>query len=141
MNDPYLSQSKCIYRLFDDYQAHKSLLVAFDFDDTIFDFHNKGYEYPALVDILKQCQELGFTLILFTGNEGEKLYDCIEYCNFLGLTIKYANESPIMKENRKPFYNIFLDDRAGLGDAYYILTETIKLIKKEKRNENSTISI
>lgn len=138
MTDPYLSETKCIYRLFDDYQAHKNLIVAFDFDDTVFDYHNKGFEYPAITDLLLKCQDMGFTLVLFTGSEGEKLFDCIEYCNFLGLIIDYANESPIMKENRKPYYNILLDDRAGLGQAYYILTETIKLIKRSKKNDATT---
>lgn len=140
INDPYFNKTKSIERLFNDYLVHGNLIVAFDWDDTIFDYHNKGFKYPAMIAILKQCQDLGFKLILFTGSEGYRLALINIKCHELGLNIKYINESPIMKENRKPYYNILLDDRAGLGEAYYILTETIKLIKKGKKDD-STISV
>jgi len=60
MSDPYLSQTSCIDRLFNDYKAHKSLLVAFDFDDTVFDYHKKGYTYKAVTDLLLKCQDMGY---------------------------------------------------------------------------------
>lgn len=128
IQDPYFNVNRSIERLKKDYDAHKSLIVAFDFDDTIFDFHSKGYTYPQMVKMLLECQELGFTLILFTGNEGEQLTGCAKYCKKLGLKDFYINESPILKTNRKPYYNILLDDRAGLGEAFHILKTVIKEI-------------
>lgn len=104
-------------RLKQDYLTHKSLFVAFDYDNTVFDFHNQGINYNAIIDLLRTCKSIGFTLILFTGNEGEKLEvikkDLIER----KIPFNLINENPIMK-TRKPYYNILLDDRAGLKEAY-----------------------
>lgn len=77
--------------------------------------------------LLRYLKEKGFKLILFTGNEGEKLQDIIEYCKEHGYEPDYVNESPVMK-TIKPYYNILLDDRAGLNEAYNILVLTLKMI-------------
>lgn len=54
-------------RLKQDYLAHKSLFVAFDYDNTVFDYHSQGINYEAIVELLRICKSYGFTLILFTG--------------------------------------------------------------------------
>lgn len=125
--DRYLDQSECIKRLINDYLTHNSLFVAFDFDDTVFDYHNLGDEFPKLEDILKLCKKNNFKLILFTANENEKLEEIIKYCKEKGFEPDYVNENPIMK-TRKPYYNILLDDRAGLNDAYQTLKTTLNIL-------------
>lgn len=60
-------------RLRKDYQQHKSIFVAFDYDNTVFDYHNQGISYIKIIELLQVCKSLGFTLILFTGNEGDQL--------------------------------------------------------------------
>ncbi len=50
-------------RLKQDYLVHKSLFVAFDYDNTVFDFHNQGINYDEIIEILRICKLLGFTLI------------------------------------------------------------------------------
>ncbi len=60
-------------RLRKDYLEHKSLFVAYDYDNTVFDYHNQGIKYDKIIELLRTCEILGFTLILFTGNEGDKL--------------------------------------------------------------------
>jgi hypothetical protein len=137
MNDPYLNFPRCVKRLYNDFMTHRNLMIAFDFDDTVFDFHKKRFTYTKVIALLKEAQEMGNTLILFTGNEGENLEKAVAYCEELGLEVSYVNESPIMTENRKPFYNIFLDDRAGLSEAYNILKETIKRIKRRQRDDST----
>lgn len=117
-------------RLRQDYLAHKSLFVAFDYDNTVFDYHSEGINYEAIVKLLKTCKSYGFTLILFTGNEGEKLdiikQDLIER----DIPFDLINENPLMK-TRKPYYNILLDDRAGLKESY----NNLKRLTDEIRNK------
>ncbi|MCH3882457.1 MULTISPECIES: hypothetical protein [Tenacibaculum] len=118
-------------RLKQDYLAHKSLFVAFDYDNTVFDYHSQGINYEPIVELLRICKSYGFTLILFTGNEGEKLdvikQDLIER----DIPFDLINENPLMK-TRKPYYNILLDDRAGLKESYNNLKRLIDEIRNKE---------
>lgn len=37
----------------------------------------------------------------------------------------FINTSPIFSRSRKPYYNILLDDRAGLEESYNILKQVV----------------
>lgn len=129
-NHPFNFES-CVRRLYGDYVKHNSLIVAFDFDNTIWDYHACGGDMQCVVDLLVECSDLGFTMILFTANEGEeKLTYCKAFCESQGIKVDYINESPIMA-TRKPYYNILLDDRAGLEEAYYTLSAVVNTIKMQ----------
>lgn len=123
-------QSTCINRLVDEYNKYQGkLVVAFDFDNTIFDYHNDGGDYSGVISLLKECSEEGFIMVLFTSNEDEdRLKWMLEYCKHYGIRVDYINESPIMK-TRKPYYNILLDDRAGLQESFGVLDALIYRIK------------
>jgi len=125
--DRYLDLNESVKRLVSDYKKHGNLFVAFDFDNTVFDYFTQGDTYPKIEDLLCFLKKKGFKLILFTGNEGSKLDDIIEYCNERGYRPDYVNESPVMK-TIKPYYNILLDDRAGLNDAYQTLVLTLNIL-------------
>lgn len=129
-NHPFNFES-CVRRLYSDYVKHNSLIVAFDFDNTIWDYHRCGGDMQCVVDLLVECSDLGFTMILFTANEGEaKLTYCKAFCESQGIRVDYINESPIMA-TRKPYYNILLDDRAGLEETYYTLSAVVNTIKMQ----------
>ena len=107
-------------RLRNDYITHKSLFVAYDYDNTVFDYHNQGIHYDKIIDLLRICKSLGFTLILFTGNEGDALENIKQDLKQRNIPFDLINENPIMN-TRKPYYNILLDDRAGLIESYNYL--------------------
>lgn len=134
-NHPY-SVDRCIKRLINDYEKHKNLIVAFDFDNTIYDYHNEGGNYNEVIELLQECSQLGLTMVLFTANEDEdKLTFCKSFCKDNGIRVDYINESPVMS-TRKPYYNILLDDRAGLEEAYFTLKTLVEYIKEHySRNE------
>lgn len=130
VSDRYLSQFECVKRLVNDYKKHGNLFVAFDFDNTVFDYFGTGETYPKLESLLKFLKIEGFKLILFTGNEGEKLQEIVKYCKEHNYEPDFINESPVMK-TRKPYYNILLDDRAGLNEAYQTLVLTLNILNYE----------
>jgi len=134
-NDPYFSTDFAAERLFNEYQQHKKLIIAIDYDDSIFDFHKKGYTYPKITEILLKCQELGFYICIFTGSPPEK-YDSIhEYMANLGIKIHTINKNPFplpFGNHGKMYYNILLDDRGGLGQAYEILSKVLDKIEATK---------
>lgn len=130
MFNDYFNTEVATSRLLSDYEKHKNLIIAFDFDNTIYNYHNyEEASFENVKSLLKECSDLGFTMILYTCNEDiEKLNYCKEFCKSSGIRIDYINESPIMN-TRKPYYNILLDDRAGLQEAYCILYNVVKTIK------------
>ena len=129
ITDPYISAVRCVRRLANEYERHGSLYVAFDFDNTVYDYHNQGFVFERVEKILKECKKYGFRLVLFTAKETQSDIDkCVAYCAERGYEPDYVNECPVMNTS-KPYYNILLDDRAGLQSALYILEEVINLIK------------
>ena len=119
-------------RLLNEYKKYGNLYVAFDFDNTIYDYHNEGGDYSEVIDLLKEASNLGFKMILFSSeNDPDKLNWKIEYSNNLGIHVNYVNESPVIPNVKKPYYNILIDDRAGLETAYNNLKYVIDYVKNQ----------
>jgi len=141
----YLNDRLAIDRLKREYNEHKNLVIAFDFDNTIFDYHNKGLDLQPVIKLLQRCAKLGFTMCLHTAtceetnsNHEKELERKKGYCEYgLGVKVSYVNESPLNPrhfdytkiDKYKPFYSILLDDRAGLSASYNILKTTLDELK------------
>lgn len=119
-------------RLRGDYLKYGSLFVAFDFDNTVYDYHRAGIDYAEVIELVRECYELGFKMILFTANEGDDLMFVKNHLENIGIKYHYINENPEIPGTRKPYYNVLLDDRAGLVEAYTMLRELVDQIKDEK---------
>lgn len=120
-NHPY-DNVNCCERLKNELDKHGKLVIGFDFDNTIFDVHNRGGSYNEVINILKECKQRGWILCLFTAELREDwLKWKVDYCKHFGIEPDYINESPLIPGTRKPFFNLLLDDRAGLEGAYLIL--------------------
>ncbi|QIN96398.1 hypothetical protein DAC17_99 [Bacteroides phage DAC17] len=126
----YASATICSNRLVREWNKYEGkLVVAFDFDNTIFDYHNAGLDCHQVIGLLGKCSDLGFIMVLFTANDdAKKLAWMKEYCEHYGIRVDYINESPVM-QTKKPYYNILLDDRAGLDSAYTILEDAVDRIE------------
>lgn len=137
--DPYINTDRCVNRLFKDYLKHGSLIVAFDFDNTIFDTFDTGEEYNEVISLLKSCsKDFGFTMVLYTVDDDPKSLEFKKnFTEKIGIKIDYVNESIIFKESTKIYYNILLDDRAGLGQSVNILKLTLqKILEYRKTTKN-----
>lgn len=133
---PYCDDG-CITRLIDEYCKYKSLVIGFDFDNTVFDYHNNGQCYAQVIDILKQCKDLGFTLCLYTLETREEWLEWkVKYCEHFGFKPDYINDSPILQGAKKPFFNLLLDDRAGLQSAFSILRRVVEYAKTKQIVDN-----
>jgi len=131
--DKFLNRTECVARLLDDYEKHGNLIVAVDFDNTIYDFHKEGIEFNDVVQLVKQCNKLNFSVVIFTANTDHKLIE--KHCKSLDIEIKGINKNVLDGfTGGKIYYNILLDDRAGLATAFYTLKNTISLIKTKQNN-------
>lgn len=128
MSDTFTSTEACVDRLLVEYERHKSLIVAFDFDDTVFDFHHKGRSHERVLTVLQRCNRAGFHLVLFTASAPARFDSMREHMAEQGIHVSSINENPIplpFGHNGKIYYNILLDDRAGLGQAVEVLEQVL----------------
>lgn len=113
------------------YHRHGTLYIGVDFDDTIRDYQTGGPIEPV-VSAIKECNKLGLEVCLYTAREARDLVYALDYCKGVGIVVDYINYSPLMPQVRKPLFNLFLDDRAGLKEALNELNKIINQIKEEK---------
>lgn len=121
----------CVNRLIREIREHGKLYIAYDFDNTIFDYHKKGGNYQSVIDLLVDATKDGHIMILFTTEtDPDKLQRKKEIARGLGIGVDFVNECPpISESSKKPYYNILLDDRAGLESSYKILRTALNLAK------------
>lgn len=131
MQHPYLSDTACVFRLVDEYKKYGSLVIAYDFDNCVYDYHSKGHNYIEIINLLKEAKEINCYLIVFTAEKDlEKVRENLKRKE---IPFDAINETPpfFKSDSRKIYFNLLLDDRAGLLSAYKQLRETINIIKNK----------
>ena len=115
--DYYLINDHSLKRLIEEYKQYKSLVIAFDFDDTVYDFHKKGRLYDDVIQLLKELKSINCYLICWTGNDTVFVE---KYLMENSIPFDSINENPpfYKSTNRKIYANAYLDDRAGLLQVY-----------------------
>ena len=135
--DYYLDDKNCIQRLVDEWEKYGQLIIAYDYDCTVFDYYRSGHTHKNIVELLRECKKLGFHLTLFTSCNDDRMDEIKLYLKENDIPYSSINETPdfIPFKGRKIYYNHFLDDRAGLSSAYRILAEAVFRIKMRIREK------
>jgi len=132
--DTYFDTRIAVNRLYAEWQKHPKLIIACDFDDTVYDTHEKGHTFSEVIDLLKESKKLGFYVVIFTASKVERYPLIREHMKSLDIEIDGINENVIelpFGKNGKIYANIFLDDRAGLYQAAFTLRSLITKIQEE----------
>ena len=127
---PYFDKG-AIERLYRDYLKYGCLYIAFDFDNTIWDYDKYKGNYANIkeavhwdiINLLKRAKNYGMKLILWTSCPTE--YDEAiknDLCKTWGISPDYLNWSPLSPGATKPHFNLLIDDRGGLESSINILT-------------------
>jgi hydroxymethylpyrimidine pyrophosphatase-like HAD family hydrolase len=133
--DFYLDEKNCIDRLVKEWTDYREIVLAVDFDDTLFDFHKKGRTYENIIELIKRCQSIGCYTVIFTANDDIKHHEFIKgYLTDKGIYVDTINENvpSVPFKTRKVYYNVLLDDRAGLKASYDILLKTVEIMENQK---------
>lgn len=130
--DFYLSEDNAYNRLLEEYNRYGRIIIAYDFDDTIYDFHKKGRSYSDVIDLLKRWREHA-VFICFTSSQPERQREIWEYIIKNDIPCDYLNTGVpgLPNGDKKIYYNVLLDDRAGLGEVYGTLNRLINHIERE----------
>ncbi|WP_422661699.1 hypothetical protein ACK8P5_26620 (plasmid) [Paenibacillus sp. EC2-1] len=131
MNDPYLDYGVAIHRLTEEWLSYGKIIIAYDFDSTVFDYHKEGHEYPEIIGLLQRVRNHAH-FIVFTSCDPEKYGEIGRYLRDNDIPFDTINENmPFIPFNgRKVYYNILLDDRAGLSSAYFILSQAFEMVSQ-----------
>lgn len=107
--DKYLIAEAAYERLKEEYFKYGNLIIAYDFDNTVYDYHNTGERYDFIRKYLQE-NDIPF----------DSINEDAPHISFTG---------------RKIYYNILLDDRAGLTECYYLLNRLYYDVICEIREE------
>lgn len=125
-------------KLIEQYKQHRKLIIAFDFDDTVFPYSKDvdGFIISKCQECVRKANEQGHDVILFTCRDDQRIPS--QYFHFNNMRYDYFNESPVKDVDTgmgKIYYNILLDDKAGLYESLSTLQQvllTIDELKQEK---------
>lgn len=126
-----------LQKLYNVYKQHGKIIIGLDFDDTIFPLSSN----KAVIDrcslvveavknhIIKTHPDNKPIICLYTNSDEQSLV----YKKFITehtyrIPVDYVNESPVLTGNGKPFFNILLDDKAGLNESYKRLIKLTELL-------------
>jgi len=123
MNRKYLN------RLVEEWETHGKIIIAVDFDDTVSPYRYNDDEaakqYDKIWALLRDCQQTGAYIVCHTACNPDRHNDIRDVFGLHGISDVCINKTPIDlpygKEGSKVYANIFLDDRAGLGEAVEML--------------------
>lgn len=138
----YLSPEYRADLLYNQYLKHKALIIAVDYDSTICPYHPEEYQcnYENILEILRKAKnDFGFKIVLFSTSNPGRYPDMANYCAERGLVIDGINENllPQYDGHGKIYYNLLLDDKAGLAEALHILTMLMFKINNQLKLETT----
>ena len=136
MIDEYLKPNASFLRLYEEYNQYKSLIIAVDFDNTLYDYHKKGERYLQVMKLIDELKSIGCTIIMWTANRDIDFVK--DYLIAYNIDYDLINEdAPVIdmifegEPTRKIFANAYIDDRAGLKQTYDELSLLVSLVKKK----------
>ena len=132
ISDPFTNTATCVDRLHREWCKHGQLIVAVDFDDTVYGHASRHHRVQK---VLQDCVKLNFHIVLFTAASSDRYHTMQNYLLDLGIEIASINRNPISLpygHNGKPYYNILLDDRAGLACALDTLETVVGIVIKHR---------
>lgn len=129
--DEFLAPTASYDRLLKEYKEHGSLVIGYDFDNTVYDYHKKGESYEMVRQLLRDLKAIGCKTICWTANP-----DIAFVTSFLkenDIPCDGINTDGIVLgwETRKPFFSALLDDRSGLVHVYNDLRRLVDNVSKK----------
>lgn len=117
--DEYLDKEKSYQRLKREFAEHGKLIIAYDLDNTVFDYHNENCSYEMVKKLIKKYKNYAY-FIVFTSSNPDRYDEIRKILDQENLPYDSINEDApfIPFKGKKVYYNILLDDRAGLLQTY-----------------------
>jgi hypothetical protein len=132
--DEFLKPDALYDQLLHKYKKYGRLVIACDFDRTLYDSKESGESYEMVRQLIRDLYQHNCYIIIFTGNKNIAFMRNFLFKN--NIPYNSINEdAPFVKIDnigRKPYFNAIIDDRAGLICVYEALTKFLKTINYGK---------
>ena len=119
-------------KLYEEYKKYGRLIVAVDFDGTINQYNEseKQEELDQVIELVKLVQEYS-AIVIYTVSNIERYLDIMTKCEECGIRVDGINNIseiqfptiPKGNGNAKLYYNVLIDNRAGLEETYNALAD------------------
>jgi len=145
----YLTQSNSQIKIVQDWLKYDRLIIGIDYDSTIFPYlEHEGEHCEDVCQLVRDLKEIcGTYNILWTANKYPQ--KCLNWCEKNHIVIDAVNENApeaidyFLREGyseppRKLFFNVLLDNIAGLSQTYNELKTLIELVRSgiiQKKHE------
>jgi hydroxymethylpyrimidine pyrophosphatase-like HAD family hydrolase len=128
MRHHYLNPENTFQRLLGEYRQYGSIVVAVDFDNTLYDYHNAGLDCEEVIELVQNLKSIGCCIVLWTASEEVDFIK--KYCAERRIPFDLLNENPsfFKSESRKIYYNELLDDRAGFAESFERLSRLYQIV-------------
>ena len=116
-------------RLRNEFRKYGELIIAYDFDYTVHNYQDENSSYEFVVNLLRLWRPYA-NYIVFTASPEYRFKYIKDYLTKNNIPFDTINSEILERHyTRKVYYNVFLDDRAGLGEISEILMELYKEIE------------
>lgn len=132
--------NRLLSKLINIYKEFGSIIICYDFDDTVYNY--SGYningfdeDIKQVAGLIREAHNLGCYTYVFTDLHSDTVKILESYLTENDIPYDSVNECPAglpFGNNGKPYYNILLDDKAGLGEAICVLELFIKYINEQR---------
>jgi FMN phosphatase YigB (HAD superfamily) len=137
MIDEFLKPNASLKHLIKEYQEYKQIIIAVDFDNTLYDFHKNGSTYNQMIELVKKLKSIGCFIVIWTANQDMKLIK--SYLKEKKILYDLINDDPQESldfwankgktPSRKIYANVYVDDRGGLQQTYKELEFLVWLVE------------
>ncbi len=134
--DEFLKPNAAYDRLWKEYNKYGSLIVAVDFDSTLYDFHGIGESYEQVRQLVRDLYTANCQIIIWTGNQNTEFVESFLAENnipYHGINTDSKDGMDYTGGNppRKLYANVYIDDRAGLEHVYNDLRKLLYNLNKK----------
>jgi len=125
-------------RLYNEWKTHGKILIAADWDSTIEHWPTivNDEDRKEVIELLQAAYNIGAYITIWTACKPDRFEEIQKRCDELKIPISSINKNPIdlpYGNHGKIFYNILLDDRAGLLEAM----NNLRVVMNEIMTDNS----
>jgi MoaA/NifB/PqqE/SkfB family radical SAM enzyme len=129
-------------RLVTEWLKNGKIIIGCDLDDTIIPYNEEIKDNcKKMVDLILECQQEGIYFLINTARNNQQLEKAKQQVEELGIAVHGVNEmhpewTHTYGKNGKIYANIFLDDRGGFWDSYWILSNAYSIVRNIRKNGN-----
>jgi hypothetical protein len=131
-------------RLVTEWLKNGNIIIGCDLDDTIIPYNEEIKDNcKKMVDLILECQKEGIIFLINTARNEYQLEKGKRQVEEMGIVVHGVNKmhdewNKPYGVNGKIYANIFLDDRGGFWDSYWILMTALTMVKIERKKQNES---